>query len=502
MECRTRIAPSPTGEPHVGTVYIALFNMVFARHFNGKFILRIEDTDRKRSKKIYEKNILEALKWANLPWDEGPDIGGEFGPYRQSDRLEIYKSHVEKLLKTKKAYKCFATKEELEEMREVAKKSGKREGYDRRYRNLSDDEVAKFESEGKKYVIRLKVPLQGEVIFEDGIKGVIKTPASDIDDQILLKSDGYPTYHFASVVDDHLMKISHVIRGDEWIASTPKHILIYEALGWQPPAFLHMPLLLGKDSKKLSKRRSPTSLFFYRDSGYLPEAIINFLSLMGYSTKDEKEIHSLEDLIDGFDPKNFGRSSAYFDITKLNWLNQQYIINTLSEKGLLKKIKELYLNDHHLKKLIPLAHSRIKRLGDFFDLFDFLFINDISYKEELLCPKKLPQKKAATILQLFLLLLDDMSSWKKELIEEHAKKLGTIFDLNYKKVIIPILFASIMGKRFGPPLFASLEILGRAKSRNRFLKAIEFLGGISKKDMKVIKKCLERGEFSPLKELI
>ena len=294
---RVRIAPSPTGDPHVGTLYMALFNLIFARHFKGKFLLRIEDTDRSRSRPEYEENIYKALHWAGIRWDEGPDVGGPFGPYRQSERTEIYQKYVQQLLDTGKAYKCFATPEELAEMREISAKTGQRVGYDRRYRNLSPAEVAEREAAGQPYVIRLKVPLTGECVYEDGIKGRITVPWADIDDQILLKSDGFPTYHLANVVDDRLMEISHVIRGDEWMSSTPKHIMLYQSFGWEPPTFMHMPLLLGKEGKKLSKRKNPTSIFYYRDSGYLPEALVNFLTLMGYSMPGDKEVYSLADII-------------------------------------------------------------------------------------------------------------------------------------------------------------------------------------------------------------
>jgi len=325
MSVRVRIAPSPTGDPHVGTAYIALFNYLFARHNNGSFIMRIEDTDRARSRPEYEKNIFDALHWLGITWDEGPDIGGEYGPYRQSERTDIYRKYCNQLLENDNAYKCFATAEELAEMREMSKKMGKRIGYDRRYRNLSKEEVAERENAGQPYVVRLKVPLSGECVYHDQIKGRITNPWADVDDQILLKSDGFPTYHLANVVDDHLMEITHVIRGDEWMSSTPKHVLLYESFGWTPPEFLHMPLLLGKDGKKLSKRRNPTSIFYYRDSGYIPEALRNFLSLIGYSMPDDLEIYSLEEICKRFDVKRVGVSSAFFDLHKLDWVNQQYL---------------------------------------------------------------------------------------------------------------------------------------------------------------------------------
>ncbi len=308
---RVRIAPSPTGDPHVGTAYMAIFNKIFAEHYKGTFILRIEDTDRSRSRPEYEENIFKALHWAGITWDEGPDVGGPYGPYRQSERTAIYQEYAYKLLETGKAYKCFATEQELAEMKELASKLGHKTGYDRRYRNLQKEEIAKREAEGQPFVIRLKVPLTGECVYEDLIKGRITVPWADIDDQILLKSDGFPTYHLANVVDDHLMKITHVIRGDEWMSSTPKHLLLYESFGWEPPAFMHMPLLLGKDGRKLSKRRNPTSIFYFRDSGYLPEAFINFLTLMGYSMPGDQEIYSLEQIITQFDYKRIGVSGAF-----------------------------------------------------------------------------------------------------------------------------------------------------------------------------------------------
>lgn len=499
MTVRTRIAPSPTGDPHVGTLYIALFNYVFSRHFGGKFILRIEDTDQSRSLPIYEKNIFEALAWGNISWDEGPDIGGPYGPYRQSERLAIYKEHIEILLKNKKAYKCFATTEELEEMRIAAKASGSKLGYDRRYRNLSDNEIAEREKAGQKYVVRLKVPLSGECVFEDKVKGRITCPWEDVDDQILMKSDGFPTYHFANVVDDHCMKITHVIRGDEWITSTPKHVLLYESFGWTPPIFMHVPLLLGKDGRKLSKRRNPTSVFFFRDSGFLPDALINFLSLIGYSMKDDQEIFSLQKLIEEFDPTRFGKSGAFFDIKKLEWLNQKYIINTLSEKDLLEKIKKLYLNESFLNKIMPLAHSRIKTFGDFFELCDFLFKNNVNYNEEILVPKNLTKEESSAILHLIIWGLEEKQDWGAAALEKTSHEIAELLNINHKKMIMPLLFASIMGKLFGPPLFASAEILGKEKLRARFLNSIDFLGGVSNKKMDILKHCWEKKDFTKYK---
>ncbi len=488
MTVRVRIAPSPTGNPHVGTAYMALFNFILAKRYKGKFIIRIEDTDQKRSRPEYEKSIFDALHWCGIRWDEGPDVGGPFGPYRQSERTEIYREYCQKLLDNGKAYKCFATQEELTEMREMAAKMGNRIGYDRRYRNLSPEEVARREAEGQSYVIRLKIPLTGECVYEDAIKGRITSPWADIDDQILMKSDGFPTYHLAAVVDDHLMEITHVIRGDEWMSSTPKHLYLYESFGWKPPIFMHMPLLLGKDGKKLSKRRNPTSIFYYRDSGYLPEAFMNFLTLMGYSMPDEREIYSVDEIVADFDYKRIGVSGAFFDVQKLDWLNQQYLIKMIPEDRLWDRMKQWTFNDAFMAKLMPLIHTRIKTFGDFMDLCQFFFINHIPYDKALLLPAGLTEEKTCFLLQSIIWSMDEQENWGRSGIEKASRDVAEVFGAHHKKMVMPILFASIMGKHHGPPLYDSVDILGQDRTRARLLRAMEFLGGISNKKMDTLTK--------------
>ena len=492
MTVRVRIAPSPTGDPHVGTAYIALFNLIFARHFDGKFILRIEDTDQTRSRPEYEKNIIDALTWCNIQWDEGPDIGGPYAPYRQSERTAIYREHAYTLVAKGHAYKCFATAQELSEMKEVAAKQGKWIGYDRRYRNLTPDEIRERENAGHPFVIRLKVPLTGDCVFEDHIKGRISTPWADIDDQVLLKSDGFPTYHLANVVDDRLMKITHVIRGDEWMSSTPKHILLYESFGWTPPLFMHMPLLLGKEGKKLSKRKNPTSIFYFRDSGYLSEALVNFLTLMGYSMPGDKEIYPLDEIIRDFDPKRIGISGAFFDIQKLNWINQKKIIESTSEKDLWTRIVDWKFNETYMQKLMPLIHTRIKTFSDFIQLCDFFFINDLKHTPELLCPKNTPPEVASCLLQGMIWSLDSQEDWRGPAFQKASHEVEEIFGVHHKKTLIPLLFATIMGKQMGPPLFDSVTILGKDITRVRLMGAIETLGGISNKRMDLLKKSWDK----------
>lgn len=492
MSVRVRIAPSPTGDPHVGTAYMALFNLIFAKHNNGKFILRIEDTDRTRSRPEYEENIYKALQWCGIQWDEGPDVGGPYGPYRQSERFGMYKQYADDLVNTGKAYKCFCTSKELDEMRELASKTGGKQGYDRRCRNLSAGEITAREAHGDPYVIRLKVPLTGECVYEDQIKGRITFPWADVDDQVLLKSDGFPTYHLANVVDDHLMEITHVIRGDEWMSSTPKHVLLYEVFGWKPPVFMHMPLLLGKDGKKLSKRRNPTSIFYYRDSGYLPEAFLNFLTLMGYSMTGDREIYPLEDVIKEFDPKRIGVSGAVFDILKLDWINQQYLIKNIPQDKLWDRLKAWSFNDEFMQKLIPLCHSRIKTFGEFMELCDFFFINHMPYTPELFAQKGVAPQQLAYILQAIIWHMDENEDWTGNGINQASRSVAEIFGVNHKKVVMPLLFAAIMGKLHGPPLFDSVTLLGKDRTRVRLMQSIEMLQGISNKQMDLLKKAWDK----------
>ena len=487
MTVRVRIAPSPTGDPHVGTAYMALFNQIFAKSKGGKFLLRIEDTDRSRSLDIYEENIYKALHWMGLTWDEGPDVGGEYGPYRQSERLEIYQKYCQELIDKGEAYYCFATAEELQEMR-LLKQKGSRVGYDRRYRNLSDAEVKERLSKGDSYTVRLKVPLAGEVSFTDAIKGKITVPCADIDDQILMKSDGFPTYHMANVIDDYLMKITDVIRGDEWISSTPKHILLYKAFGWTPPNFYHLPLLLGTDGKKLSKRKNPTSIFYYRDSGFLPEAFCNFLTLMCYSHPEEKEVYSLENITNTFDESRLGSSAAVFDTKKLEWLNQKYIIETVPEDQLWNRIAEWGFKEEWMRMLMPLCQTRIKTFAEFFELTGFFFTYHIPLTEEMLTPRKIAPELSASILKGVIFGLDKKQDWGREGIEDVSKTLAQHHAVHLKKEMMPLLYMAITGKGAGLPFFRSFELLGKDRCRARLLQALEVLGGLSKKKIEALEK--------------
>lgn len=381
-------------------------------------------------------------------------------------------------------------------MREVAAASGSKQGYDRRYRYLSEEEIKQREDRGESFVIRMKTPLTGECVFEDAIKGKIVVPWADVDDQVLLKSDNFPTYHLANVVDDHLMGITHVIRGDEWITSTPKHVFLYESFGWKAPQFMHMPLLLGKDGKKLSKRKNPTSIFYYRDTGYLPEAFVNFLTLMGYSMQDGREVYPLADIIKDFDEKRFGVSGAIFDLQKLDWMNQQYLISNIPQDTLWDRLKGWNFNDNFMNRLMPLCHTRMKTFTDFMELSSFLFVNNLPLTEELFHIDGFSKEASAFLFQTMIWQMDAQENWASSGAHEASKACSELFKVNHKKVTIPLLFVAIQGKRHGLPLFDSIELLGKDRTRVRFLNAIEFLGGISNKKLDSLKKAYDAKDIS------
>jgi glutamyl-tRNA synthetase len=374
MEVRTRIAPSPTGEDlHIGNLYTALINWAYAKKNSGKFVVRIEDTDRERYVEGAEKTILSSINAFGLVPDESPEAGGPYEPYRQSERLDLYKGYADELLTLGLAYKCFCSKERLEEIRtkEAADRTKKKH---REYCDLN--------ATGEKFVIRLKVPENEDISFDDLIRGKITINSRELDDQVLLKSDGYPTYHLGVVVDDYSMKISHVIRAEEWISSTPKHVLLYKAFGWELPVFVHLPILRNSDKSKLSKRKNPVWVSWYLKDGYLPEAILNYLALMGWSHPEQKEIFPVEEFIEKLELKDFSPVGPAFDQTKLDWMNGEYIRKMTDEQladrleDYLKQVDLIAKNipsKETLLKLVPLVKERIKKLSDFIPLTDFFF---------------------------------------------------------------------------------------------------------------------------------
>ena len=376
-DVRVRFAPSPTGYLHIGGARTALFNWLWARKVGGKFILRIEDTDATRSTAEFEQKVLDALKWTGLTWSEGPDVGGPHGPYRQSERKDIYRPFVEKMVEEGNAFRCFCTPERLEKMREDQRAAGKPPGYDGLCLHIKAEEVTARVASGEPQVVRMKIPTSGSCDFHDGVYGDVSIPWESVDMQVLLKADGMPTYHMANVVDDHLMKITHVARGEEWLASVPKHILIYRYLGLEPPVFMHLSLMRNADKSKLSKRKNPTSISYYSALGYLPEALMNFLGLFFIQIAEGEELLSMEELIAKFDPDNLSKAGAIFDIQKLDWLNGRWLREKLSPEDFVARVLGWAQENDRLVEGLKLAQSRITKLGELPSLAGFLLSHDV-----------------------------------------------------------------------------------------------------------------------------
>jgi len=473
---RVRIAPSPTGDPHVGTAYIGLINFLYARQRGGQFVLRIEDTDRTRFVATSEQEIFHSLRWLGLTWDEGPDVGGPYGPYRQSERSEIYREHVELLLANGTAYRAFETSEELEDLRrrQIAAKLPPR--YDGAHRELTQLQIDAYLAESRSYVVRMKVP-PGQTTFRDELRGDITFDHNNVDDQVLMKSDGFPTYHLANVVDDHLMRITDVIRAEEWISSTPKHVLLYQAFGWERPRFWHMPLLRNLDKSKISKRKNPVSLIYYRQAGFLPEAMINFLGLMGGGmpvppdTKaSEADIFSLADMLARFQVENIRLGGPVFDLTKLRWLNGEYL-RALSPERFYSALRETILSDAYLQQIAPLVQTRIETLGEFGNLTHFFFADDIMPTTEVFLPKKrtLEDTLAFAAEQLALL---ETTDWTHDALEPALKKLGEEKSWLVKENFM-LLRAILTGSTMSPPLLESMVVFGKSRTVDRLRRFLD-----------------------------
>jgi len=481
---RVRIAPSPTGDPHVGTAYIGLLNYIYARQRGGKFILRIEDTDQSRFIATSEQMIFDALRWLGIVWDEGPDIGGPVGPYRQSERTPIYREHVEKLLTSGHAYRSFETAEELEGMRRAQLAAKLPPRYNGAHRELPQAQIDAYLAEGRAYVIRLKVPADGETTFRDELRGDVKFSHNNVDDQVLLKSDGFPTYHLANVVDDHLMGITDVIRAEEWISSTPKHVLLYKAFGWELPRFWHMPLLRNIDKSKISKRKNPVSLVYYRESGYLPQAMLNFLGLMGggmpasgsaeggdsRARNLEAEIFSLDQMVEKFVFEKISLGGPVFDLTKLKWLNGEYL-RALSPEAFFHALREVVFSDEQLKRLVPLVQTRVDMLTQFGDMADFFFKDEVMPSAEVFLPKKRTVEEAVAFAGEQLTVLENTSFTVEEL-EAALKKLGSEKEWPVKENFM-LLRAIVTGKTASPPLLESMIVFGKARTLDRVRRFIE-----------------------------
>jgi glutamyl-tRNA synthetase len=481
---RVRIAPSPTGDPHVGTAYIGLLNYIFAAQRGGQFVLRIEDTDRARFVATSEQMIFDALKWIGLTWNEGPDVGGPYGPYRQSERTEIYREHAEILLASGAAYRSYETAEELEEMRRQQTAAKVPPRYNGQHRNLTAEQIAAYEAEGRPSVIRLKVPLEGATTFRDELRGDITFDHNNVDDQVLMKSDGFPTYHLANVVDDHLMRITDVIRAEEWISSTPKHVLLYKAFGWELPLFWHMPLLRNVDKSKISKRKNPVSLVYYRESGYLPNAMLNFLGLMGggmaqpteeqivsqHLNTKEGDIFSLAELLEKFDFKRISLGGPVFDLVKLKWLNGEYL-RKLSPESFFYALRETILSDSYIRAIAPLVQTRLETLGQFGDMTGFFFSDNVLPPESVWLPKKRAYDETIAFVSDQLAAIE-AANWDAASIEAELKKLGEAKQWSVKENFM-LLRAIITGSATSPPLVESLVVFGKARSLDRMRRFLE-----------------------------
>ncbi|MDQ5951270.1 MAG: glutamyl-tRNA synthetase [Patescibacteria group bacterium] len=461
MTVRTRMAPSPTGEYHVGHISTLLKNYAFARKHNGKFILRIEDTDQERKVEGAVQKILDVIRAYGLDWDEGPEKGGPYAPYVQSERLPLYREYAQNLLDTGAAYYCFCSKERLESLREEQTANKQKPRYDRHCIHLSPADIQEKLAAGSEHVIRLKVPDNQPVIFNDLVRGEISIQSSEVDDQVLLKSDGFPTYHLAVVVDDYMMKITHVMRGEEWISSTPKHILLYQAFGWEPPVYAHIPVFLNPDGKgKMSKRKGTVSAQSFLDAGYLPEALLNFFMILGWTPKDQREILSLEEYIQEFDPKDISPKSVVFDLQKLAWINGIYI-RQLPLEELIVRLQPFLPADfpqNKIQAIIPLISERLTKLSEVEELTDF-FYRDISVDSAALLGKQTTEQVSLQ-LNKTIAVLEIIENWNVSSLETSIRTLQEAEDWKKRDYFMLLRIAST-GKTATPPLFETMEVIGK-----------------------------------------
>ena len=480
-EMRLRFPPSPTGKIHIGNMRTALFNWLWARKNNGDLILRIEDTDLERSSKEFEEIILKELEWLGIDIDEGVEIGGDYGPYHQSERLDIYKKYIDKLIEEGYAYKCYCTPEELEEMREKQKENGEMPRYDGRCRNLTEEEKKEYEKEGRSPVVRFKVPADEEIVVHDLIRGDVSFNTSVIGDFVIFKSDGMPTYNFAVVIDDALMEVSQVIRGEDHISNTPKQILLYNALGFDLPEFAHLPLILDENKAKLKKRGGDNTVYIgeFRNKGYLPEALFNFLALLGWSPKDEKEILNKKEMIKDFDIKDVNKSGAVFDIEKLNWMNGKYI-----READLDRIVELslpYLEDagfideevdhNWLKKVIDVARTGVDFLAQIPEEAE-LFFSELEYEDKEKAKEEFSEEGVELVFNSLKEKLQNLEEVKIDNVANIFSEMKDELPVGARTIYHPVRLA-LTGMTSGPELTEVIYILGVEEVEARLDKALE-----------------------------
>jgi len=480
---RVRFAPSPTGYLHVGGARSALFNWLFAKHTGGKFLLRIEDTDQTRYNEQALHDLIRDLKWMGITWDEGPEVGGSHEPYYQSQRLPMYKKAADELLAKGAAYRCFCTSERLDALRKRQEENKLPPGYDRHCRDLTTEESDARAAAGDPFVVRLKSPMTGKTIFNDLIRGDIEYQNHVLDDLVLLKTDGFPTYHLANVVDDHDMRITHVLRGDEWIPSTPRHVLLYQAFGWTPPIFCHLPVILAPGGGKLSKRKGAVSVGEYREKGYMPEALFNFLALLGWSPGDEREKMTLQELVDSFTLERIMPKSAAFDETKLEWLNGQYMIAAapadiepevrrfLELRGLGEELAE---SPATLEKHIRLLKDRSRRIDELVDTGLYFWRDPEVYEEKAVA--KYWKAETSERLRSLVIKLTEQTDWSHAALEALYRAETEEQGVKFAELIHPTRLA-VSGLSFGPGLFELLEALGSDCVLRRIAKALEVMPG-------------------------
>ncbi len=474
---RTRFAPSPTGFLHVGGLRTALFNYLFAKHHGGQYILRIEDTDQNRKVEGAAEQLLASLKWAGLQHDEGPDVGGDYGPYVQSQRLDLYREHAQQLLNNGHAYPCFCTPDDLEKMREAQLSRSETPRYDGRCRHLAPDDVQRKLDTGAVHVIRLKMPNDGETVFTDLIRGEVRVQNELVDDQVLIKSDGFPTYHLANVVDDHHMKISHVIRGEEWLLSVPKHLQLYKAFGWQPPQMAHLSLLLNPDRSKLSKRQGDVAVEDYMAKGYLPQALVNFVALLGWNPGTDEEFFTLEELVERFSMDRVNKSGAVFDIDKLNWMNGNYI-RKLPEDELvtfltpfLEKGGADVSDAQRTRKIILAVQKKIDRGDQVFDAAKIFFKDTLNITEADAL-NALKQETARPALQAVAKELAKVETLDIDAFKQAMKSVQKETGIKGPGLWKPVRIA-LTGESSGPELPAVIEVFGKEKVLNFIRQTIE-----------------------------
>jgi len=485
---RVRLAPSPTGDPHVGMIRQAIWTWLYARHTGGKFILRIEDTDQTRLVEGTVDRIFDSLRWLGIDWDEGPDIGGDYGPYVQSERTALYQEAADRLLADGNAYRCFATADELRDMREQQQAKKLPPRYDGRYRDYPVDEAAARVAAGEAHVIRFKMPLEGATTFTDLLRGEITFENKQLDDFVILKSDGFPTYHLAHVVDDHAMEISHVTRGEEWLPSAPRHVQLFEALGYEQPVWVHAPVILGPDGGKLSKRHGAKFVLEYADEGYLPDALFNFLTITGWALDDHTEIFTPQRLIEVFELADLSKNPSGFDHTKLEWMNGVYM-REMPEDALIEVFRERLERDlpadiarpldHALiESFTPLVRERLKLLAELGPLVEFFFHDTVPTppNDQFLVKKwKERSADASTALSGLVKFLEPVDPWTTEGIEGAMRTAAEELEVRAGDLFALVRLA-ITGTRISPPLFESMEIVGPGLSTERIEAAAAQLG--------------------------